>query len=102
MKEWLKMAGLDNPDLLITGNGLSLSGGQRKKLLLLKLLAEADYASVIILDEIAAGMDQETILVLQEIIKRYGEKGDKIIFLTDHVSLSQAINFNKTIALKND
>ncbi len=84
IREWLKEVRLEDTRDAISGNGDSLSGGQRKKLYVLKLLAAIDQASVIILDEIAAGMDKDTVAVMREIVKRISGNKDKIIFITDH------------------
>lgn len=76
----------------IRENGRSLSGGQRKKLLLIKLLMKYEKSSVIILDEIEAGLDEETkSIVLQiqnDIIKNNKEY---IIFKITHESKNDNI-----------
>ena len=43
----------------IANNGLSMSGGQRKKLLMMRLLLGSQNVSVLILDELEAGLDAE-------------------------------------------
>ena len=65
----------------------------------LKLLAAADQASVIILDEIAAGMDQDTVEAMRDIIKRISVNKDKIIFITDHGDASDIWNSNSTFII---
>ena len=99
IQEWLNEVRLENTNAVISGNGDSLSGGQRKKLYVLKLLATVDRASVIILDEIAAGMDQDTVAVLLRIVKRIAETKDKIIFITEHGDPSNVWNSNLTFTL---
>ena len=99
IQAWLNEVKLEDTDAVISGNGDSLSGGQRKKLYVLKLLATVDRASVIILDEIAAGMDQDTVAVLLQIVKRIAEAKDKIIFITDHGDPSNVWNSNLTFTL---
>lgn len=81
---WCSLINYDKGDEPITGNGDSLSGGQRKKVYLMKLLARAENASVIIADELAAGMDAETVPIMQNILQEYANKKNKIIFITDH------------------
>ena len=100
LQEWLNAVKLEDTDAVIAGNGDSLSGGQRKKLYVLKLLATLEQASVIILDEIAAGMDQETVAALLEIVKKRAETKDKILFITDHSDLSNIWNSNLTLTLE--
>ena len=63
------------------------------------MLATVDRASVIILDEIAAGMDQDTVAVLLRIVKRIAETKDKIIFITEHGDPSNVWNSNLTFTL---
>ena len=99
IKAWLKEVRLEDSQDVISGNGDSLSGGQRKKLYVLKLLAAADQASVIILDEIAAGMDQDTVEAMRDIIKRISVNKDKIIFITDHGDASDIWNSNSTFII---
>ena len=98
-KAWLEEVGLKDIHEPISGNGDSLSGGQRKKLYTLKLLAAADQASVIILDEVAAGMDSDTVKILQDIIKRIAESKDKIIFITDHGDASNIWSSNSVLTI---
>ena len=99
IKEWLKEVHLEDFQDVISGNGNSLSGGQRKKLYVLKLLAAADQASVIILDEIASGMDKDTVKVTRDIIKKISENKDKIIFITDHGDASNNWNSKSTLII---
>ena len=56
----LRQAGLPEDGRTIRDNGGSLSVGQRKKLLLLKLRLRLEEAPVVILDELTAGLDAET------------------------------------------
>jgi ABC-type multidrug transport system fused ATPase/permease subunit len=66
----------------IENNGLNLSLGQRKKILLVKLLYSYENSNLIILDEIFAGLDINT---KNELIKFIDEKlSDKIIIIVDH------------------
>ena len=44
----------------ICENGNSLSVGQRKKLLVLKMMLKVKDSSILILDELTAGLDAET------------------------------------------
>lgn len=99
INEWLKELKMEDTNDVISGNGDSLSGGQRKKLYVLKLLANVDRASVIILDEIAAGMDKDTVEVLLHIVRKIAENKNKIIFITDHGNMSNVWNSNLTFTL---
>lgn len=71
----------------IRENGRSLSGGQRKKLLLIKLLMKYKKSSVIILDEIEAGLDEETKAIVLEVQNDIIKNNkDCIIFKITHES----------------
>lgn len=85
---------------VIQRNGKSLSVGQRKKLLLLKLLLGLETASVLILDEITAGLDAETTKQVYAQIKRVAESGKKIILVIDHNAPSD-LDFTHTIRFIN-
>lgn len=77
---------LDLPDdnREISENGSSLSVGQRKKLLILKMLLRQSEASVIILDEVAAGLDVETVNLFYQSVETLAKQGNKIVILVDH------------------
>ena len=69
----------------ITDEGLSMSGGQRKKILIMRLLLAYQKASIIILDELEAGLDIETRMILEEIKKEIiSSKKDAIVFIISH------------------
>lgn len=68
----------------IAGNGSSLSLGQRKKLLIIKMLLRQDDASVIILDEVTAGLDAKTTNLFYDQVARLAQQSNKIILLVDH------------------
>ncbi len=74
----------ESTDKVISGNGASLSGGQRKKISIMKLLLLEPNASVIILDEVASGLDKESKRLYFDIVNRIAERKDKIIFITEH------------------
>lgn len=90
-------AGLSAPsDRDIENNGLSLSVGQRKKLLILKLLLRAEEASVIILDEVEAGLDADTKARFLSILNDLVSKRDKIILMIEHTE-EQNIPFDRVM-----
>lgn len=70
----------------ITENGLSLSVGQRKKLLFMQLLLRCAEASVIIMDELTAGLDGETTRKFNQYLEDLAKQQDKILILVDHAS----------------
>lgn len=83
----------------IADNGRSLSGGQRKKLLMMKLLLKYRTSSVIILDELEAGLDAATKEIVMEIEERIvKEKRDCIIFKITHEFKEDPI-FTKVVRL---
>jgi ABC-type bacteriocin/lantibiotic exporter with double-glycine peptidase domain len=85
----------------ITENGKSLSGGQRKKLLLMKLLLRYERASVMILDEIEAGLDLESKKLVRQIEEEIlKQKKDAIVFKITHEENGGI--YNKTLHLTSE
>ncbi|AWZ50001.1 hypothetical protein C3495_14245 (plasmid) [Clostridiaceae bacterium 14S0207] len=99
LKHLQEVVQLDKDISKISENGHCLSGGQRKKLLMIKLLLKYKSASVIILDEIEAGLDIETknllLKIEQEIIKT---KKDCIFFKITHENMKD-IEYTQTISV---
>ena len=90
-----------SPDIsCITDNGRNLSGGEKKKMLLLKCLVQSS-ASVVVLDEIDAGLDNETKKVLHSIEKELFDDQTKIIIKISHIDTDRSV-FNKIIQIPND
>ena len=79
----------------IEGNGDSLSVGQRKKLFILKLMLRLEEASVIILDELTAGLDAETTQQVYDFMRQAAAAKNKIILLVDH-NMEEEIGVMKT------
>ncbi len=99
-EEILRWTALDGEDFAIENNGLSLSGGQRKKLLLSKLLLRCEKASVIILDEVEAGLDQAMVQKYAELLRgMFAERG-KIFMVVAH-QLDGGLIFDKTFRFAN-
>ena len=84
---------------MIENEGASLSAGQRKKLLILKLLLRSEIASVIVLDEVMAGLDDATRRVYLEELRQLAAGQDKMIFVIEH-SLEGALAFVRTLYLE--
>lgn len=83
-EEALQWAAWDKEDTTIENGGLSLSAGQRKKLLLTKLLLRYERASVIILDEVEAGLDRSMVQKYMELLESMFAKRDKIFLMIAH------------------
>lgn len=83
-EEALQWAAWDKEDTTIENGGLSLSAGQRKKLLLSKLLLRYERASVIILDEVEAGLDRSMVQKYMELLESMFAKRDKIFLMIAH------------------
>lgn len=83
-EEALQWAAWDKEDTTIENGGLSLSAGQRKKLLLSKLLLRYERASVIILDEVEAGLDRSMVQKYMELLGSMFAKQDKIFLMIAH------------------
>ena len=82
-----KLFGIDYFDRKIEKEGQSLSVGQRKKVLLMKLMLRLSDASLVILDEIGAGLDIETKKQLKQILKEYVIDAGKMLILIEHDSV---------------
>ena len=70
-------------DTKIDLSGNNLSGGQKKKLQLLRLLLSYDSYDFIILDEVDAGLDQKSLVIYNQIIDKIIES-NKILFIVTH------------------
>lgn len=68
-------------DRAIENEGKSLSVGQRKKLLIMKMLLRIEEASVLIVDEIEAGLDQETREKYEQLLNFIAKKKNKLIIV---------------------
>ena len=71
-------------DRAIENEGKSLSVGQRKKLLIMKMLLRIEEASVLIVDEIEAGLDQETREKYEQLLNLIAKKKNKLIIVVEH------------------
>ena len=67
---------------------------------MIKLLMMSQEASMIILDELTAGLDQETARQVYTFLKDEARKKDKIILFVDH-NLADEMDFTKSILLEN-
>ncbi len=93
----LELLKLPDDEREISGNGSSLSVGQRKKLSIIKMLLRQETAAVIILDEVAAGLDAETTSFFYETIQQLANEQNKIILLIDHI-LPDTVSVTKRIS----
>lgn len=71
-------------NIIIENNGKSLSVGQRKKLLMMKMKLLVERASIVILDECFAGMDLQTKQMMIDWLNECIKKQDKIFFIIEH------------------
>ncbi len=76
----------------IRHEGMSLSGGQRKKLLLAKLMLSWEETPIIILDELENALDADTREIVDAVEKQIYEKRDEhIIFIISHTDDMQGV-----------
>ena len=85
----------------ITDNGKSFSGGEKKKAIIMKLLARKQDVSVILLDEIEAGLDKESQERIGQIEKELlREREHYIIVKISHGEVANLECYNKVIDLE--
>lgn len=95
--ELRKKLKLNDEIVNISDNGKNLSGGERKKLLMMKTLLNS-HVSVIVLDEIDAGLDSETKIIMKELEKELLDDINKIVIKISHIDADKD-GFNKIIQL---
>ena len=84
----------------IIDNGKSFSGGEKKKAIIMKLLARKQEVSVILLDEIEAGLDKESQELIGQIEKEFlQEREHFIIVKISHGEVANRECYNKVIEL---
>lgn len=88
--------GFDEGDVQISEKGKSLSPGQRKKIMMMKYLLLKDGASVIVLDEAFAGLDESGRDKFSNMLNRDIAKRNKIYIIVEHmdvgVNVSRVVN----------
>lgn len=82
-----------------TLNNKELSGGEIKKVLMAKLFFGSKSRDVILIDEIEAGLDSESLEQLSDIINKIAEKKNKIVLIVSH---GGKLNVNYTHILNMD
>lgn len=98
--EWMEQVGLAKDFRTICDNGKSLSGGERKKYLLLKLMALREQVSVVLIDETEAGLDVSSKEIMRNIEKYLFENREKyIIIKITHENIADVALYNKEICL---
>lgn len=99
-ESYAKKINLTKSSDVIFDNGKTFSGGEKKKAIIMKLLARKSDVSVILLDEIEAGLDKKTQQILDETEKELLEhKEDYIILKISHGNMKNKELYNKTIEL---
>lgn len=86
------------PDTRLDITGSMLSGGQKKKLQLARLLLSGCENKIIILDEAEAGLDGASRSVYQAILNRIIDQKSNILILIQHSDCT-GIHLNRTIVL---
>lgn len=84
IKELCNKVNLNKEIEVIEENGTTLSGGEKKKLFMVKCLLK-NKASVVILDEIDAGVDAETKVIWKKIENELLNDRTKIVFKISHI-----------------
>lgn len=99
-EEILQWTALAKEDITIENNGLSLSAGQRKKLLISKLLLRYEKASVIILDEPEAGLDQLMLQKYMAFLRGMFAAHEKIFLIVAH-NIDHELPFDRVFQFEN-
>ncbi len=87
-----------NPEIKeIVENGSGLSGGEKKKLFIIKSLLRKN-ASVVIFDEVDAGLDDETKVTLKNIENELLNNKEKTVIKISHID-SDSTGYNKIIKM---
>ncbi|MDE5818640.1 MAG: ABC transporter ATP-binding protein [Lachnospiraceae bacterium] len=73
---------------------------QRKRLLLSKLLVRCEKASVIILDEVEAGLDQGMVQKYAELLRGMFAGQSKIVLMVTHQDMEGALTFDRTFCFE--
>lgn len=97
-RELCELTTFNEGNVLIADGGQNLSSGQRKKIMIMRYMLEKDYASIIILDEIFAGLDNKCKHIFTEILNNDIQKKNKIFILIEHEDLN--LKTTKTIMLE--
>jgi ABC-type bacteriocin/lantibiotic exporter with double-glycine peptidase domain len=99
-EEYSARVNLQKEDTVITDNGKNFSGGEKKKAIIMKLLARKNEVSVILLDEIEAGLDKKSQEITEAIEKDLLDNKEKyIIVKISHGNISNRNMYNKVIEL---
>ncbi len=84
----------------IFDNGKSFSGGEKKKAIIMKLLARKEDVSVILLDETEAGLDKQSQKMMDTVEKELlAHKERYIIVKITHLATSSTEDYNKILQL---
>ncbi len=85
---------------IIKDNGKYLSGGEKKKFILMKLLARLEDVSIILLDEVESNLDKESKTIMDEIEKEILFNKEKYILIkVSHNNNKSEEMYNKIISL---
>lgn len=87
-RELLQFVELPDDGRKIRENGLSLSVGQRKKLLIMKMFLRFEQSDIIILDELTAGLDAQTSKKIYSRLFQMAGQKNKIVLVVDHTETS--------------
>lgn len=94
MRKSLKMVGLENFE---ERRYWSLSGGERRRVLIAKALAQE--TDIIVFDELTAHLDPKHIVEISEVLKKLVKNGKTVISAFHNINVASKI-CNKLIALK--
>lgn len=91
LRELVNTYSLPPLDTIITDQGDNLSAGQKKKLQVAKIFLKQEESSVIVCDEIEAGLDNEAKKRVKLLLERVKEQG-KILIIISHTNFMASTN----------
>lgn len=91
LRELVNTYSLPPLDTIITDQGENLSAGQKKKLQVAKIFLKQNESSVIVCDEIEAGLDNEAKKKVKILLEQIKEQG-KIVIIISHTNFMASTN----------
>lgn len=101
LKEWdfFEDGNVSN-DIITDYKGANLSSGQKRKLLIIKLILMIDNADLILIDELDANLDKQARIKLREMKKHMYSRKDKIFIDITHEIDDGQVNYTRRLLVQ--